>query len=349
MDRQDSERLPPTIGSAFQPDNAITALRLGLAVLVVFSHSFVAGGFGVDPLMTATGGQMQLGTVAVIGFFGLSGFLLTRSRERSSLPKYLRNRVLRIVPGLWVCLGFIALVVVPIAVALGGRANSAQVEVFVIHAARFDLVPVAIDGLYIGNASPDLVDVSLWTLPVEILCYVVLAAVPRRLLRAGAQVFLVLFVIANTSTHGNLPSLHLPIAFASGAILYLERHRIPFSGRLALGAVAVTVVSAIFGSLAVVAPLTLPYVGVWLGFRFQVSLTRDLSYGVYIYGWPIQSLLAMLGTTSLGVLPYFVLSLAPVLAMAFVSWTMVEVRALHLRGSRPSWLDRPMRLAQEFS
>ncbi len=144
-----------SIASAFDPrDNGITSVRLGLALLVIFSHAFVAGGFGFDPLMTATGGQMQLGTVAVIGFFGVSGFLLARSREGSSLGRYLRNRALRIVPGLWVCLGFVALVVVPIAVATGGTADPAQVQAFVLHAGTFGLMPVEIDGLFAGAAHP---------------------------------------------------------------------------------------------------------------------------------------------------------------------------------------------------
>ena len=62
-------------------DNAITPLRLGLALLVVFSHAFDVGGFGPDPLERVTGGQMKVGTVAVIAFFGLSGFLDFRTLE----------------------------------------------------------------------------------------------------------------------------------------------------------------------------------------------------------------------------------------------------------------------------
>ncbi len=161
-----------------------------------------------------------------------------------------------------------------------------------------------------------------------------LAAVPRRLVRAGAQVFLVMALILNTMTSGASLYVHLPIAFAAGAVLYLERGRVPLSEGLAAGAIALTALSAVAGQLAVVAPLTLPYVTIWIGLRLRVRVTSDLSYGVYIYGWPIQQLLAMAGVTVLGVLPYFTVSLLPILLIALASWSFVEAPALRLRRSR---------------
>src|SRR5436190_23711919 len=99
--------------------NAITPMRAGLALLVVFSHAYPVGGFGRDPLFGLTG-QIQLGTLAVIAFFGLSGFLLAQSRLSSSLGRYVRRRALRILPGLWVCVVVLGLLAIPLAVTLGG-------------------------------------------------------------------------------------------------------------------------------------------------------------------------------------------------------------------------------------
>jgi peptidoglycan/LPS O-acetylase OafA/YrhL len=126
--------------------NAITAMRLGLALLVVFSHAYPVGGFGRDGLLDLTG-QMQLATVAVIGFFGLSGFLLAQSRITSSLGSYVRRRALRILPGLWVCIVLIGL----LAVALGGHASPDEIARFIGSAATFQPLPVDTPDLDAGT------------------------------------------------------------------------------------------------------------------------------------------------------------------------------------------------------
>ena len=68
---------------------------------------------------------MKLGTWAVIGFFGISGYLITRSRIRSrSALNYCRARFLRIFPGLAVCVAAVAFVIAPLAAGLTGRSYS---------------------------------------------------------------------------------------------------------------------------------------------------------------------------------------------------------------------------------
>ena len=63
---------------------------------------------------------------------------------------------------------------------------------------------------------------------------------------------------------------------------------------------------------------------------------RDLSYGLYLYGWPIQQLFApyFSGPHSLGPLAPYLLTLAvlpPTLACAWTSWHFVEKPSLHLK------------------
>lgn len=312
-------------------DNAITPLRLALAILVVFSHAFVAGGFGFDPLYGATGGQMQLGTVAVLGFFGLSGFLIARSRETSTLHAYLRNRALRIVPGLWACVAVTALVVVPLAVALGGTAALDEVGRWVRHAATLQLGPQPITGLYGTNADPSHVNAPLWTLGPEVLCYLLVALMPRRLVWMGCTALLVMAVAALIGRPLAHAYLQLPVAFMTGAVLYAARDRVSLAGRWFAVALLVVVGSAAGGALNLVAPILLPYLALWIGFRWRARASADLSYGTYIYGWPIQQLLAMAGVAAFGMLPYFVISLVPILAAAWLTWHAIERPALRLR------------------
>ncbi|MEV1320773.1 acyltransferase [Micromonospora arborensis] len=94
--------------------NGIGLIRLLLAVGVVLSHSKPLG-FGAHDLgYYLTGRQTNVGTMAVYGFFVLSGLLITRSARRTGLIRYAWHRALRIFPGLWVCLLISALVIAPL-------------------------------------------------------------------------------------------------------------------------------------------------------------------------------------------------------------------------------------------
>src|SRR3954462_664223 len=83
--------------------NNFGAMRLVFALSVIISHTFAAFGGKIEdgePLMAATGKQMDLGGLAVNGFFAISGYLITLSWMRTpSFKTFLTKRVLRIYPG----------------------------------------------------------------------------------------------------------------------------------------------------------------------------------------------------------------------------------------------------------
>ena len=59
--------------------NSFTFLRLMLAMMVLFGHTYVIGGFGGDPILRWSVGQISFQELGVKGFFALSGFLLMHS------------------------------------------------------------------------------------------------------------------------------------------------------------------------------------------------------------------------------------------------------------------------------
>jgi peptidoglycan/LPS O-acetylase OafA/YrhL len=100
-DKGTALQVRPTIDTAFDPRrNSLNFLRLALALAVIFSHSITIGGFGSEVIVHKT----TLGTMAVYGFFGISGFLIARSAARRHVDRYLWQRFLRIFPAFWVCL-----------------------------------------------------------------------------------------------------------------------------------------------------------------------------------------------------------------------------------------------------
>lgn len=93
-------RRPATLGQLYAGrDNGIGVIRLGLAVVVVLTHG-TSLGFGWEDLGESLfRGQTNTGTLAVFGFFVLSGLLITRSAARTSLGRFIWHRMLRSCPG----------------------------------------------------------------------------------------------------------------------------------------------------------------------------------------------------------------------------------------------------------
>lgn len=64
----------------------------------------------------------------------------------------------------------------------------------------------------------------------------------------------------------------------------------------------------------------------------RLNLRNDLSYGTYIYAYPIQQLLVVSGLGSLNLLLFFVIATAATVPLAAFSWFVVEKRAIALKS-----------------
>ena len=94
--------------------NCFDLLRLLLAASVVYTHAYLLCG-SEEPTHNLFKRQLSVGSIAVLGFFGVSGYLVTASWQRSSgIWSFLKKRALRIFPGFWVCLLFVAFLVGPL-------------------------------------------------------------------------------------------------------------------------------------------------------------------------------------------------------------------------------------------
>lgn len=100
-------------------ENSVTFMRLLLAGMVVFGHAFVLGGYGEEPVSKLAAGAPSGRELAVLGFFGLSGFLVSKSlASHPSLWRFSCHRLFRIVPAYWVYLLLAVFVLSPIVVGI---------------------------------------------------------------------------------------------------------------------------------------------------------------------------------------------------------------------------------------
>jgi len=220
-----------------------------------------------------------------------------------------------------------------------------------------------------GSALPNLWNASIWTLWWEFLCYVMLAlAAVTGLLRrrwpvACATVILwgtLAVVVAVPRWNAQFSAFHFATwkdvlelfsVFLLGSCIYLYRDKIPDSGILAALSTAAFLVSFVlpigsgtpawFLTSVDVAAIFLVYPLIWLGMHLPLPFKRvgsknDYSYGIYIYGFPVQQLLAIFGVVSWGYFAFSVLGLLGAIPLAVLSWWLVEKRALRLKTVHPS-------------
>lgn len=342
---------------AFSPNN-FDALRLGFAVLVIFSHSFALlhGGDDTDPLMRFSR-QLPLGAVALDAFFVISGYLVTQSLLRSSGPlDYLARRARRIYPGFVVACLVCGLAVVPLAV----RDPATAFEPLVL--AKLVGGSLALRGLFAHgafpeNPFPDAVNGSLWSIAYEAWCYVglLLLGLARVLRPRPTAVLFGLSVVASVGFAVFQPDIPLgmlghivgwPMTWArllpfylAGAAYYFYRDLIPLSNAGALLALAGLVVGALFPpGLTPALPILGSYLIFWFAFHPRIRVTNaakygDFSYGVYLYAFPVQQLLVM-GIPGLTPLALFALATPLSVVLGALSWHLVEKRLVGSRARR---------------
>lgn len=335
---------------AIRRGNNFNALRLFLALLVIFSHSFpLALGNGrhgedPDPLNRWTQLQMSFGTMAVYAFFFISGFLITASWLRSeSVFDYFIKRILRIYPGFIVALLFSAALVW----AACPEFRAATHPLSWLWSLSQDMLKldgrsIYGRGIFAGNPNPAAANGSLWTIPTEFSCYLFILVAGLfglfkwRFLVLGAVVT-GYGVCVSGLFHGNNKYDVFYSCFAMGALAWVWKDKIPFCSRTAIGCLVILLVTSHFAPwFSIVFPLAGGYCILWLAYGPQLTLANwtaktDLSYGTYLYAYPIQQLLASLVPLR-HPLTLFVLAAPLALLFAGLSWNLIEKRFLAMKA-----------------
>lgn len=252
------------------------------------------------------------------------------------------RRALRILPAFWVCLLVVAFAIAPLSAwGSGEEYRLGSAVQYVLKNWWLQIHSRGIADTLLTVPYPLAWNGSLWTLFYEFGAYVMAGtllgiSVVRRHLRSVCLPLVVVLAVSVPLASGPmhvtstmyLMSLELGSFFVGGMTLYAFRRHIQASGPLALAALAVQwpLIAAgevVYSSLA---PLPLVYLLVWLGgtWRCRIGAVNDMSYGVYIYAFPMQQILALNGVQVLGFVPFAVLSFLFTLPQAWVSWHAVE-------------------------
>jgi peptidoglycan/LPS O-acetylase OafA/YrhL len=346
-------------------NNNFGALRLLLAFAVIFSHApeMIYGNFSREPLVSL-GANITLGTLAVHGFFIISGYLIASSYlSNPSLLDFLKSRILRIYPA-FVAAGVICILIV--APRAGGVLQSLDMRDWLTAIAKFFLLlPPEVPGSFETLHRPAL-DGPMWTIRYEFRCYLLIALLGfsgllnrRRLVLIFTAVMYALAIgmklyhpvvppgLTRKLMFGVIgdPSLIFMLAaiFMSGACFRLYREQIAFTPTaLALAAAAWVTLLLTSPMIEVFTGLLGTYLLLWVATKFRSPLLRDInnkydySYGVYLYAWPIASLILLACQNRFDISPLALGLLTSALSViaGAASWYAIEKPILNLKHRR---------------
>ncbi|MDR2013611.1 MAG: acyltransferase [Rhodanobacter sp.] len=324
-------------------------LRFIAASLVIYGHApAISGGYAPVDIFVYMGWSEYSGAIAVDIFFIVSGFLVTGSfSRRQHLIDFVWARFIRIMPAYTACLLLSAFLIGPLF-------STHSFKEYILGHGVYDYVwtnlHLGVDmrwdlpGVFTGNPQRTTVNGSIWTLPAEVRMYALVAlfglvgAIRWRWLFNIA--LFALFVFGSARPH-HIPMvpidsyIQLAALFGIGGFCYMNRSWIPVHGGLLLAASLVAwllrstvIYPAVFAICEVLFVFWFAYNTRWYGFnRFG-----DYSYGIYLWGFPMQQIVAVLAPL-LPALLNALFGFLAALSVAVMSWHVIEKPALRLKGA----------------
>ena len=327
--------------------NNLDLLRLFFASVVIFSHAFDLrdNNRSHEPL-TQLFGTLNFGEIAVSSFFILSGFLITGSWLRNpTIVPYLRKRILRIYPGFIVASLVCVLLVGPLGAAstVGFFADLHPLSVL---RAMLLLSEPPLPPVFQGSFHAK-VNGAMWTIGYEFCSYLFLMLLgfsgllrdKRALLLLwlafiGVYFWLRLHQIAPNALHGTVARnfVRLNMFFMAGVVFRVFDWRRHLSLPVILVAAVVTLGGLFFAQTAepfFAVAGTIVLLGI--GFApMPIEGLRgipDFSYGIYLYGWPIEKLVIQTWPAA-GPYEITLFALVGAACCGALSWFMIEKPAL---------------------
>lgn len=334
-------------------NNNFNAIRMVAAFTVLIAHSFALTKSTENPAYLAG----VLSSIAVDIFFITSGFLVTASLiTRQNMSEFLWARILRIYPALWLMLLLTVF-------GLGAFLTSMKIDAYLTDSLTHHYlykcgtlaagVSFDLPGVFVLNPFKNSVNGSLWTLPYEVKCYIILGLIWIAL-RFMKQETVRLFKIAVATTCVGLgvyvvacqlnfpnetPRERLFFMFFYGAVFYCLKEYIKLSKMVFLGVFVTLVATFSFNGVAfsIVYILTIAYCLFYLayipsGWYRKYNKLGDYSYGTYIYAFPIQQSVAAL-IPGVDAWSMMAISTVSTIVLAVFSWHVIERRALALKDS----------------
>ncbi len=331
-------------------NNNFGFLRLLLATLVIVAHSAeILDQNRSREILTNIFGTITFGEFAIDGFFLISGYLILKSYLSSTTIKsYFLKRVLRIYPGFIVASLFCIFVLLPL---------SGEIKLIIDIPLRewFSTIfrMLTLKAPQVSNSQYSALNGAMWSIWLEFVCYLCIPILyvtkfnkPKTYAILAVMMMLIFLFTQVSGKNIWLPYVRLDLhhtsrlmfAFLIGGLFYLHRDKLVWNRTLTTICALLLLISLNFSYSAEIGLMTF---GAYLLFNFALNYKNkflcsigakvDISYGVYLYAWPVQIyVIKYFLQVKLYVLMLVTLMVASVLG--YLSWTFVEKPFIQLKG-----------------
>lgn len=334
-------------------NNNFDFLRLIFASFVIITHSYPLSGINeCDYLCQLTNGQISLSYIGVKGFFVISGYLIFQSLLRSNnIIDYFWKRVVRLYPALFVVLLLTVLLLPFVYQSNVPYFENESILSYIPKNLSLYKIQFTIDGVFENNPYKSSINGSLWTIAYEFTMYIMLSLlIMFRRNKIALQTTLSLLFICllignifffeqsklfrNVLAGENL--LDLGLFFVSGSLLAaVNIENFNRKKELLFFISIILLISVYFEFYNYSKYISLPILFILFGLcpiKYISTIGNkigDLSYGIYIYGFPVQQTLMHYFNLNYLQLMFYGLIISSI--FAYFSWHLVEKNALKLK------------------
>ncbi len=283
-------------------------IRILAALAVIYGHSFaltIAVGQKDFVLMYLK--KTHIAHEAVSIFFVISGFLVTGSYlNRKNILIFIRSRILRVYPALIICLLLSIMILGPIVSTYSISEYFSQNQTYTYFLKNLSLIKpdFTLPGVFTENRLTG-VNGSLWTLPAEIRMYILLGVIGFLGILYNKILFnivLFLFIVMSIWQPDLVPLIshndkyfRLAGMFALGVFMYIHKNDIPLHFVILFLLLLASWISYSSSYFLIVFSFLLAYGVLYFAYvpiiKNNEKYLMDISYGLYIYAFPVQQLL----------------------------------------------------------
>ncbi len=326
-------------------NNCFDLLRYFFALLIVASH------FSVLVNSEYSERIAQTGPIRVKAFFIITGFLVTYSylRNEHDLRKYLRKRFMRILPAyvVAVILGFIVCMTLTSYSVIDFLSTVESWKYLGANLLMLNWLQPSLPGVF-ESCQMTAVNGSLWTMKFEVIFYLLLPLFIRGLRTSAGYYILGALVIATFYIYPRAPlQLQYFYFFLSGvAILFsldwlAHGHR--FRNAFLLSVIVEMLLYIpdydgmlyVYDALRTLEIITFPLILIFVAYNLPIpkalSSLPNVTYGIYLYHFPVVQVIVQTGLFRGNVVLMFIATYVITGIMATLSYLLIERRYMRRR------------------
>ncbi|MGG9971786.1 acyltransferase family protein [Ferruginibacter sp. SUN002] len=332
-------------------NNNFNFLRLVGAILVIFSHSFyITGEDALESVNLLTHNQFEASAFGLCIFFFISGFFVTKSAiDSETVLLFLKKRFLRIFPALITLVVLSVFVMGPIITQLTVKEYFLNVETwkYLTTISGFK-IQMNLPGVFTDNHfNVNSVNTSLWTISLELKLYVSLIILVTLLRNKKVLKYAMLSllltcytVLAFKTTMDYVITINLVSVFCLGSFVYLaelNKKQVWISLltiSIAYVFLKLTNPSHFNPAFLLLPVLSLPVFLIGFSQKIKLRINHDISYGIYIFAFPIQQIIYQIADYNISTFPLFFFTLLITIPLAFASWIFIEKPCIQLKHKK---------------